>query len=750
MWRALRGVLLETIFQSTNFLALIASTALSLLFGHAAVQHLRTGIVGGRSDGYENAWNDYWLRTALFHLHTNPFFTTYVEYPTGASLRFHALNPLGGLLALPLVPLIGPLATVNCKLLLSLACSTFFAFLLMRQVTGNALAAFAGAAVYTYANDQVVLDYLEGTVNYLMGTALLPLVLLFILRAATREHWLRDAIGATLVLLALCLTDWQYALFAVIAATLYVVFTALTNRDKAEIHALLGRFALISGVLAGIIFVPLVLPMLREAQANPWLAVSESSVAHSRSVAESFQPGEGNPGYLVLALTVIGLILLWRRSVVNDRKAVAFWGVVAALGLVLSFGPQLKLTPDRVTRIPLPYALWNHLPIASIGRKPFLFYASLGMLAIGVLLAFALRALFPLLSDALRHRTWMRWMERIPAYAAPSALVAILLIVTLAPSLAFTRQGEVIPPQWPPFYRDVLAHDPDSYAILEMPLFAGYSRGRSEGVYNAYQLLHGKYRFSSSLSRDHKADNPNLIVKQGTLFRDFFWFDKPPMQEIYRPTKTADFLPTPEYPAVSIPLLNFYHVRYLVLYLDALRDTGPAATATARNLVHQAIGADVRPVYADDLMEAYRVPDVPPLANPLFVDTGSIGWWQAEKGPDTVPYRWADTRDGKAAQLIAFNLTQEPQTARIEFSLFNYKGNRTVEIAMNNRRVDGLTLTDGATRDISLDLALAPGLNVLTFSTPEPSLPIETVAKRQTDGRLLSFGLKQVRIRPRS
>src|SRR4029079_12959296 len=132
-------------------------------------------IVGGRIDGYENLWNDWWTRTALLRLHPNPFSSTWSEHPTGASLRFHTLDLFGGLVALPLSPLTGGIAAFNLKLVLSLVGSTFFAWVLIRDLTGGPLAAFTGAVVYTWANDQVILGVQAGTENYVMGASLLPL-----------------------------------------------------------------------------------------------------------------------------------------------------------------------------------------------------------------------------------------------------------------------------------------------------------------------------------------------------------------------------------------------------------------------------------------------------------------------------------------------------------------------------------------------------------------------------------------------
>src|SRR5437660_1191759 len=98
---------LHTLRDSPVFWALTGAVLLAAIFGRATLLHLNAGIVGGRADGYENLWNDWWLRTALFRLHQSPFFSSWIEYPKGTSLRYHTLNPLGGLIALPLAPLVG-------------------------------------------------------------------------------------------------------------------------------------------------------------------------------------------------------------------------------------------------------------------------------------------------------------------------------------------------------------------------------------------------------------------------------------------------------------------------------------------------------------------------------------------------------------------------------------------------------------------------------------------------------------------
>src|SRR5439155_14036195 len=106
-----------------------------------------------------------------------------------------------------------------------------------------------------------------------------------------------------------------------------------------------GRSAMIGCCSAALVFLPLVLPMIREARASPWLNVSGQATALSRSLVQSFRIGLSNPGYLALALTIGGLALLWRRAAARpDRPVVLFWAIVAFSASIIALGPRLKLT----------------------------------------------------------------------------------------------------------------------------------------------------------------------------------------------------------------------------------------------------------------------------------------------------------------------------------------------------------------------------------------------------------------------
>jgi hypothetical protein len=728
----------RTTIRQPTFWALIGAIALAVVYGRVAVTNLTYGVVGGNSNGYENVWNDYWLKTAL-HLHRNPFYTNYLFAPNGVSLRFHTLKPFGGLIALPLSPLIGIVGAMNLKFLLALIGSVFFAYLLMRDLTGSPLAAFGGAALYTYANNQTVSYFSTGAENYLMGTALLPLFLFFLFRAFARPRWWGYAAAATGTLLALCLTDWQYTMFAVLVTVAFVIFTLCTRQSWRAKAIIAGKAALVGGIWAAIVFLPLVLPMIRESRASPWLNVSGEATALSRSLVQSFQIGLGNPGYLTLLLTVGGLMQLWRRAAARpDRATVLFWAIIAVFASILALGPRLKLTDGHVIDLPLPYDPLTRLPVFTAGRRPQLFYF-IAMLAFGILAAFALRELFIWFRRVVARRDAGAISARL-SRVVPLGVVAATLLVSLAPFAARTGDAKAFPLQTPPFYRNVVAKDPDWYAILELPLFSA-SRGTD---WPANQIVHGKQIFDGSLSRDHKLESPNIFATHATFFRDFFWAGRADQVEQFRPTKTPDILTPPDYATFGLPLLNYYHVRYIVLYPDAFRATAPDALANTRQLVRQALGASVQPIYVDTITEVYRVPDAPPPANPVFMDIATSGWFPAQLTPTKEPYRWADTANDTPAEFLIFNLSQQRQRVSLRMTVQNYAQPRTVDAAINGYTLDHFALDARGDHPVAVEFDVPPGMSTLTLSTPQPPVSVQEPGAR--DNRLLSFSVRGVQI----
>ncbi|HEX2915747.1 MAG TPA: hypothetical protein VH186_33605 [Chloroflexia bacterium] len=748
------------ILRSPALWAFLGALLLAAIYGRVALFNLGKGVVGGDLDGYENLWNDYWVRTALFDLHRNPFYTNYLYYPIGISLRFHTLNPLNGIFALPLWPLIGSVATTNLKFLLSMALTVFCAYLFFKDQTGHSLASFTGAALFTFANNQLIGFYSFGQAEKL-SQWWFPLYLFFLFRALRFQgkaaFW--NGFGAFLCLMAMCLTDWQYILHAVLLTFGYALFCLLTRQSWREKAFIVLKMALVGGAWAAIVFVPLLLPMLKEARDNPWLSVSEQSDNRAKALNEYFEFGLGNPGYLALILLVIGLVLLWRHKPSTlERRTILFWAITALVAASLTLGPRLKWFPksdDDTTGIPMPYALLYKLPVLNIGRDPGRFYL-IFLTGFGLLLAFGLREIFNQLAVIMANRakTGIRINSQTALKLISGILAGIIIAVSLGGFVLEAGNAKADPPDWPPFYYQ-LAQDKEDYAIMELPLFT--EKGRGEDTYEAYQSIHGKPRFGGRLARDHKLTNPNNFVKRATLFRDFFWLQNYKMIELFRPSQGGDFLATPDYNKIALPLLNYYKVRYIILYPQALEATG-GQDAAAERMITRVLGQNAKPVYQDDKLIAYRVPDAPPLADPLFIDTGSNGWYAAEKTSDVI-HRWANPCSSEEveksrhfeqcnnvpSELEVFNLSQDRHRAHIEFNVFNYTQPRTVQIAFDGYPAAQKALAPGEIWKVALDLDVPPSTttpSMLTLSSPEKPVPLDN----PLDLRLLSFGVSQVQL----
>jgi hypothetical protein len=732
--------------------ALAAAVGLTLIYCRIAVFNIGVGVIGGDLDGYENMWNDWWVRYALLDLGRNPlFFTDYLYYPTGISLRYHTLNPLNGLFALPLWTLLGPVVSTNLKFIVSIALTCFCAWLFIREVTGHSLGAFAGAAIFTFANDQLIGFYTFGQAEKL-SMWWFPLYLFFIYRLMARPPVWWYLLLSVVTLLAMSLTDWQFVLYAAIVTAGWAFFGLFGRRAWREKLFNFGKLATVGIVWAAIVAVPFLLPMLREAQENPWLAVGEQSLYRARALSDFFSIGTGNPGWLAAIVVIAGLIFWWRtKPAQTQRETAVFWGIAAFLAAILTLGPVLILTPlpmdgtplppGAVTDISLPYAIIQKLPVLSIGRDPGRYYM-ITLLGIGVLTAFAIQG-FTVWLAAKRAN----WQKFVPLG------VGLLLVISLAGFMVEAGKAEVDPFDPPPFYSQ-LANDPDDYAIMELPLFT--EKGRGENTYQAYQIVHHKQRLGGRYARDHKLTNPNNFVKRTTLFRDFFWHYQRQTIELYRPANTKDVLPQPNFGEISVPLLNYYKVRYIIFYKEAMQATNWQVLPASEKLVKQILGETVQPVYEDAKVRAYRVPDAPPLGKP-FLDIGSAGWYGAEANADNV-FRWANTCNNLEAEktrdydkcqnakpeLLLFNLGKERVKTKMQFTLVSYKNPATVTLFINGYRVDRYKIEANSSRDITVEVDAPPGANSLTFVADAPGTPVGT----PEDARVLSFGISKVSLQP--
>ena len=77
-------------------LAVLAGfSILTVIMTWPVIRYFGNAIPGDGFDGWQNYWNLWWVKQALLVEQTNPFFTTYLDAPSGVSLLFHTLNIFG-------------------------------------------------------------------------------------------------------------------------------------------------------------------------------------------------------------------------------------------------------------------------------------------------------------------------------------------------------------------------------------------------------------------------------------------------------------------------------------------------------------------------------------------------------------------------------------------------------------------------------------------------------------------------------
>jgi hypothetical protein len=186
-----------------------------------------------------------------------------------------------------------------------------------------------------------------------------------------------------------------------------------------------------------------------------------------------------------------------------------FWSFAALATWLLSLGPLLQymgkttFTLFEVT-VPLPYLLLYKLPLLSIMRTPARLTV-LTMLALGVLVAFALAALLG-----------RRYVERRRIFSFRNAVWGLLLPAIIVFEFLATP-FPTVPPGWNvPIYQKIAA-EPGRFALLELPI-------RPFGDYMAYQTIHGKPIVGGYLSRQPPyltlAQTPALHYLEDTVAAD--------------------------------------------------------------------------------------------------------------------------------------------------------------------------------------------------------------------------------------
>jgi len=424
---ALRGL-------APDLWAALAYLALSCVYARRVVTHFGSHLAGHGGDGWQNFWNMWWFRQALFS-GANPWHTELLHQPFGTTLLFHTLSPLNCLLSLPVDLLWGQPAAYNVVFLFSFAASGFTMYLLAKEVWGDAMGAFAAGCVFTFSHYHFA--HAQGHLN-LSAMQWVPLFLCFLLRVWRRRR-LRDGalMGGALALTAF--TELYYVMFAVFIAGLAALAAVATQPRRVLDKQLLGAVA--AGVLVFLGSGGVLVSAILSAYGGTELVDVHDPVYWSADLQGFFVPGwisawagsfqpiwqrwSGNDaecswylGYGVLTLCALAFAL--RRPGIRPWA----WGGLVLVGLILALGPYLRWGGQVWEGLPMPFSwLQAVLPFVKMSGVPGRWHF-LALVGSAVLAGGGIAALGAALRRAGRGRTWQ--------HALPLLCLAVVL-AELAP-----------------------------------------------------------------------------------------------------------------------------------------------------------------------------------------------------------------------------------------------------------------------------------------------------------------------------
>lgn len=435
---------------------------LTLVLTYPAVFYLRDRFIGDGYDGFQNVWNMWWMRKALFELHVNPYFTDRLFHPQGVSLILHTFNPFNALLSLPLQAVFSMTVTYNIVVLFSFAASGITMYYLARYLTGSRMGAFIAGAVFTFSPYHFAhgLGHLQ-----LIAMQWLPVYILFVLITLDRGGLINSFLAALFLLLT-TMCSWYYAAFGLMFTAGIV---AVRVRRLWRTPTILRDLAIGMAAYA-VVIAPLALVMLRTMHAEPHVG-AHNPATWAADLVSFFVPGEistfreltwriwsqwsGNAaenssflGYAALAATVYGV---WRRP------RARFWGVSALVFAVLSMGPYLRIMGTQ-TAVRLPYLLlYKLVPPFRITGVPVRFDVMV-RLCMGIAIAFGVGHWMA----RLGFRDGSAWRARVKRIAVPVLLLVLILIEYASVPI------QMIKVDVPSFYH-VMREEPDDYAVIDVP-----------------------------------------------------------------------------------------------------------------------------------------------------------------------------------------------------------------------------------------------------------------------------------------
>ena len=713
----------------TSIIALCIYIASSLAFTYPVA--ITSGKIPGlNGDVFWYLWDMWWFKKAVLCL-SNPYHTPYVFYPTGVDLAFSEISPFNAAASIPLQMAFGLIGAYEIVWISTFVFSGFGAFLLARYLVGDAWAAFVSGLIFAFCPYRFAQGL--GHLN-LITTQWIPFYILFFIKAV-RDGQRKDALYSALFLVLVGLSSYYYLAFLAAFSMIYLLYRRWVEGRSLTRDALAS---LAIGALAfAVAYLPFAYPLLRE------LVYSKSSYVYQGGFEEfsadligflippAWHPAFGGlvaPVYSGLAGNVVentifagyAVLFLSALAMLKVRSSeTRFWGISAAVFMILSLGPVLHINGCSSLRfmshdlyLPLPYSLLMHIPVFSILRAPARWDIMM-MLCLALLAGYGLKHLFRVYGGRSD-------LKMLAIAVAASALILFEFLAVPYPM----EDGHV-----PEIYGK-MAREPGDYAVLELP---NYLPTMTYPDYMYYQTTHQKKLVNGYVSRT--PDYAYEFSLMTPLIEDLIDLDRSvPFKDILNQSL----------PGIAQSVLGYYNIRYIIIHDDIVDYTYGYRTTEDSRISDEQLRRAMGILNASELTpRAYEggsliVYSVDKGASGSFMELR--GGWYGTEYPDGQPTRWMKDR----AEIRIFS--DQDRHANLSMSAHAYHKPRTLEIYCSGKLCSRSAVSTDPGH-IKTEISIKKGMNNVSLYMPEGcERPVDVEGSMNTDSRCLSLAISNVTV----
>lgn len=617
-----------------------------------------SAIPGDGFDGWQNYWNQWWIKVALVDRVQSPFYTDLLYAPTGVGLYFHTLNPFNGLTTLPVQLSLGLIPAYNAVVFLSWPLAGYGLYLLVRwllpvtkETPTGAMAPswcltqvppFVAGLIFTFAPFHMA--HLLGHMQ-VMSLQWIPFYVLYLLRTLHQVQqgraWLQSAAMAGLFLTLTGLCDWYFVLYLFLFTGLallwhWLLLLRMSGRLQ-QIHATVqlpqlvvrGIVMVFAAALAGVVMVlllsPMLVPMVREATQFSFMVRPTTDLyILSATLADFLIPNRlhtlfrpdsftwpGNQiapvsertialGYLPLILAISGFWFARRQQRLQQRLQ-GFWLATVLFFLLLALGPVWHWLTITAADIPtMGQELPLRTPFALLNEViPFMRISrSVSRYALMVQLGVAVLSalgLYALLDRIQRGDRGVTFKPVIVQRAVSGlAIVIVLFEFWVAPF-------PMSPPDTPSFYANLQTME-QAGTLLNLPM--NYDRPG----YLLYQTVHQHPLAVAYISRD----DPRTLTERTPVLQHF--------------RHLGDDIIVSQLGVIGQTVLHDLGIAFVVL--DRYKMPGGLEREYTEQLAQTLFGSQ-SPLYSDERLTVYQVKTLE--ASQPYLQLGALHWGPLEE-----------------------------------------------------------------------------------------------------------------------